>query len=181
MNIFKYNRIIIIGNNGSGKSFLSEKLSEITGLPLVHLDLEFWRPGWEMPLAEEWAKRQEELILKEEWIIEGNHTGTMELRFKAADLVIFLDINRFVCLAGVLKRNGKKRPGWPQYLEERFDSQFFQFCRGLWNFSKTRRNTIMNLHKKYPEKPFFVIKSRRELNKLLSQWRGEKTNYIKSA
>ena len=49
LNIFEYNRMIIVGNNGSGKSFLSKELSVITGLPLVHLDVEFWRPNWEKP------------------------------------------------------------------------------------------------------------------------------------
>jgi len=38
LNISDYNRIIIVGNNGSGKSFLSKELSVITGLPLIHLD-----------------------------------------------------------------------------------------------------------------------------------------------
>jgi adenylate kinase family enzyme len=42
LDIFGYNRmIIVVGNNGSGKSFLSKELSVITGLPLVHLDVEF--------------------------------------------------------------------------------------------------------------------------------------------
>ena len=181
LNIFGYNRIIIVGNNGSGKSFLSEKLSVITGLPLVHLDMEFWRPNWEKPPKEEWIKKQTEFISKEKWIIDGNHTDTMELRFKTADIIIFLDINRFVCLAGVFKRLGKKRSDWPQYLEERMDREFFQFCKGLWSFSKTRKRRIMGLHKKYPDKPFFVIKSRREMNKLLSQWRDEKAKHINPA
>jgi adenylate kinase family enzyme len=56
LNIFGYNRIIIVGNNGSGKSFLSKELSVITGLPSVHLDVEFWRPNWEKPPKEEWIK-----------------------------------------------------------------------------------------------------------------------------
>jgi adenylate kinase family enzyme len=60
LNIFGYNRIIIVGNNGSGKSFLSKELAVITGLPLIHLDLEFWRPNWEKPPKEEWIKKQME-------------------------------------------------------------------------------------------------------------------------
>jgi len=56
LNIFGYNRIIIVGNNGSGKSFLSKELSFITGLPPVHLDVEFWRPNWEKPPKEEWIR-----------------------------------------------------------------------------------------------------------------------------
>ena len=170
MNIFGYNRIIIVGNNGSGKSFLSKELSVITGLPLVHLDVEFWRRNWEKPPKEEWIKKQMELISKKKWIIDGNHTDTMELRFKATDIVIFLDINRFVCLVSVFLRNGKKRSDTPQYLEEKLDKGFLHFCKGLWSFSKTRKRTIMNLHKKYPDKPFFVIDSRRKMKKLLNQW-----------
>ena len=54
MNIFEYNRIFIVGNNGSGKSFLAKQLSVITGLPLIHLDAEFWLPNLEMPSEEEY-------------------------------------------------------------------------------------------------------------------------------
>ncbi|GFP75443.1 AAA family ATPase [Clostridium fungisolvens] len=181
MDVFIYNRIMIVGNNGSGKSFLSKKLSLVTGLPLVHLDVEYWRPNWENPTREEWIKKVMELTSKERWIIDGNHTSTMELRFKAADLVIFLDINRFVCLARVLLRNGKKRSDTPEYLEEKFDKAFLHFCKGLWSFSKTRRPVITDLHKDYPDKPFFIIHSRREMKMLLNQWSNEKAKYINQA
>jgi adenylate kinase family enzyme len=174
LNIFGYNRIIIVGNNGSGKSFLSKELSVITSLPLVHLDVEFWRPNWEKPPKEEWIKKQMQLTSMEKWIIDGNHTDTMELRFKAADIVIFLDINRFVCLLSVLLRNGKKRSDTPLYLEEKLNKEFLRFCKQLWSFSKTRKRTIMNLHKKYLDKNFFVIDSRRKMKRLLNQWRDEK-------
>lgn len=136
MNIFGYNRIIIVGNNGSGKSYLSEELSVITGLPLVHLDVEFWRPNWEKPSKEEWIKKQTELISKEEWIIDGNHTGTMELRFEAADIIIFLDINRFVCLAGVFKRHGKKRSIGRNISKKDWIQNFFNFAGGYGVFLK---------------------------------------------
>ena len=172
---------MVVGNNGSGKSFLSKELSAITCLPLIHLDVEFWRPNWEKPPKEEWLKKQTELIAKEKWIIDGNHTGTMELRFKTADVIIFLDINRFVCLAGVLKRLGKERSDFPRYLEEKLDRGFFQLCKGLWNFSKTRKCTILGLHEKYPHKTFFIITSRRKMNKLLSQWRVERAKQINPA
>lgn len=58
MDILPYKRIVAVGNNGSGKSFLSRELSRITGLPLVHLDKEYWQPGWGHPTEEERAKKQ---------------------------------------------------------------------------------------------------------------------------
>jgi hypothetical protein len=81
-------------------------------------------------------------------------------------------------LAGVLKRYGKKRSDMPQYLEERINLEFFT---GLWNFSKTRKRIIMDLHKKYPDKPFFFIGSRRKMNILINQWRDEKAKHISPA
>lgn len=119
MNILEFNRIIVVGNNGSGKSYLAKELSSITGIPLVHLDVEFWRPNWGKPTNEEWRKKQIDIMSNRQWIIDGNHTDTMELRFKTTDAIIFLDINRFVCLLSVLLRNGKKRMDSPQYLEEK--------------------------------------------------------------
>lgn len=136
MNIFEYNRIIIVGNNGSGKSYLSKHLSAIMDLPLIHLDVEFWRPNWEMPPKNEWIEKQKELVSKDKWIIDGNHTGTMDIRFKTSDLVVFLDINRFVCLAGVFTRNGKKRSDMPQYLQEKLDMDFFDCVKDYGIFLK---------------------------------------------
>ncbi len=174
LNIFEYSRIIIIGNNGSGKSFLAKELSAITGLPIVHLDVEFWGPNWEQPTKEKWIMKQNEFISKEKWIIDGNHTGTMELRFNSADLIIFLDINRLVCLFGVIRRYGKKRSDMPQHLEERIDLEFFKFLKALWTFNKTRKHTIMELREKYLDKPFLTLRSRSEVNNLLNQLRETK-------
>jgi ATP-dependent protease HslVU (ClpYQ) ATPase subunit len=38
-------RVVIIGNSGSGKSYLARRLSEQLTLPLIHLDALFWEPG----------------------------------------------------------------------------------------------------------------------------------------
>jgi adenylate kinase family enzyme len=102
-------------------------------LPLIHLDLLYWRPNWTQPSQEEWIKKQAELVCNEKWIIDDNHTSTMELRFEVANLIILLDINRLICMVGLLTRYGKKRSDMPQYLEERLDLEFFKFIKGLGN------------------------------------------------
>ncbi len=172
MNIHSYHRIMIVGNNGSGKSHLARELAPITGLPLIHLDTVFWRPGWQMPSPEEWMQQVLQLTAAEKWIMDGNvnHGGTMAVRFQAADLVIFLDVNRLVCLWGVIRRNGKKRTDTLQYREERFDRGFFRLCKGLWAFPKERQPKILALHAQYPERDFLVVKGRRHMAKLLREW-----------
>ena len=163
----KYKRIAIVGSGGAGKSTLSRQLAAITGLPLVHLDMEFWRPGWEQTPKDEWLAKSEALIQGESWIIDGNYGSTMEARFAAADLVIFLDINRFVCLYRVNRRRSKERPDMPDFLVEKFD---WTFMKWIWNFPKNGKDTIMRLHEKYPEKPFVVIRNKKELKRILEEF-----------
>ena len=39
-------RIIVVGCQGSGKTSLALKLGRKLSLPVVHLDVLYWRPGW---------------------------------------------------------------------------------------------------------------------------------------
>lgn len=83
--------------------------------------------------------------------------------------IIFLDINRRICLLEVLRRRGKKRTDMPAYLEEKIDKNYIKFCRGLWNFNKIRKKQIVELHKNNPNKAFLVLSSRREVEKIISE------------
>ena len=169
MDIHTYKKIILVGNMGSGKSWLSKRIANLTGHPLFHLDNEFWKPGWVMASKEEKIARQKEITSGREWIIDGNYNSTMEIRFAAADLIVFLDINRIVCIFSAIKRHGKKRSDLPDYLEESniFNKEFIKFCVCIWSYPKTLRKTVIDLHNKYPDKMFLHIKTRREAKKLL--------------
>ena len=70
MDIRDYNKIILVGSGGSGKSWLAKHIAELTVYPLYHLDNEFWKPGWEKCPKEEFVKRQQEIINDEKWIID---------------------------------------------------------------------------------------------------------------
>lgn len=163
----EYNRIIIIGSPGSGKSFLAKRIAEETKYPLIHLDNEFWKPGWTKTPRDEWIDKQRKIIAADKWIIDGNYDSTLDIRFEACDAIIFLDINRFVCILGAIRRQGKKRTDLPDYCIEKFDREFIDFIKFIWTFSKSVKPKILTLHKKYQEKPFIVLKSRREIKKLL--------------
>jgi len=168
-NFSDYNRIILVGNCGSGKSWLAKHIASITGFPLFHLDKEIWQPGWVMPSTDEKIAIQQRLISGQRWIIDGNYNSTMEMRFAAADLVVFLDINRVTCILSAMKRTGKKRSDLPDYLDEPkvFSRDFFDFCKWIWSYPETGRKTVMDLHQKYPDKTFLHIKGRRDAKKLI--------------
>ena len=142
MQIEDYERIIVLGNSGSGKSFFARSLAEITGLPLIHLDVEFWRPNWKKTPKDEWIVKQKQMISRDRWIIDGNYNSTLSFRFDAADAVVFLDMNRLMCLLNAIKRHGTKRSDLPHYLEERFDRDFWQFCKLIWGFNKREKKSF---------------------------------------
>lgn len=93
----------MIGSGGSGKSTFSRRLGEITGLPVIHLDKLHWRPNWTPTPADEWREMVQTEIDREAWIMDGNFGGTREMRMKAADTIIMLDVPRWLCLYRIVK------------------------------------------------------------------------------
>lgn len=84
-------KIAILGCGGAGKSTLARQLGSRLGLPVIHLDAEFWRPGWVMTPLDEEIARQSQIVAGPRWIVDGNYGATIEIRLAAADTVIYLD------------------------------------------------------------------------------------------
>jgi len=98
------NRILVLGCPGAGKTTLARQLASDTGLPLYHLDDEYWGAGWTRPDPRRWERRQRELTAGESWIIDGNYLPTIHLRAARADLVVLVDTATTRCLLRVLAR-----------------------------------------------------------------------------
>ncbi|WP_234447638.1 P-loop NTPase family protein [Viridibacillus soli] len=110
----RHKRVLIIGSGGAGKSTLSRTLSELSGLPLIHLDAMYWKPGWQKSDKTDFKARLQVELEKPAWIIDGNFDSTLDMRAKYADLIIFLDFSNKLCTYRVLKRTiqyrGRTRP-----------------------------------------------------------------------
>jgi len=137
-------RVLIIGTGGSGKTTAARRLAERTGLPLIHLDQLYWRAGWQPTPAEEWQAKVEHALRGDQWIIDGNYGGTLDLRLQACDTVVFLDLPRIVCLWRVFKRwlryNGRQRPDVSPGCTERLS---WEFLTWIWTYRKRRRGHIL--------------------------------------
>ena len=161
-------RIIIIGCGGSGKSTLARKLGKKTGLPVVHLDKLFWRPGWESISREEFDRLHREALSREKWIMDGNFDRTIPERLQYCDTAIYLDFSRIACLMGVCKRvltnYGKVRPDMGEGCPERFD---WEFLRWVWNFNKNKRERNYRLLKEAEGVEAIVLKNRRAVKQFL--------------
>lgn len=103
-------RVLIDGMMGSGKSTFARALGARTGLPVIHLDLHYWKPRWVRPTDDEWRERQRILLAGEAWIIDGNYNETLPLRLERADTVIYLDTPWWLCASRAFAR-GLRVPG----------------------------------------------------------------------
>ncbi len=124
-------RIAIIGSSGAGKSTLSLMLGEVTGLPVIHLDKEYWLSGWVEPERAAWQARLAELAARPDWIIDGQYGASLTERLARADLAIFLDLPTRICLWRVVKRwwqlRGRVRPDMSEGCPEKIDLEFLHY------------------------------------------------------
>ena len=130
-------RVLIIGCSGAGKSTLARQMGRLLDLPVIHLDREYWQPGWTPRVNEEFDEIVEELIARPRWIIDGNYGRTLERRLARADTVIHLDFPRWRCLYRICKRVllnvkfGQDRPDMPAGCGEQWDWEFIEW---VWKF-----------------------------------------------
>jgi adenylate kinase family enzyme len=169
-------RIAIIGNGGSGKSTLSQKLHSILNMPIYHLDKYFWKPNWTRPDPDEYKVVHDDLCERSEWIIDGNNLRHLEYRFNRADVIIFLDIPRYVCFWRVFRRTlkyyGAMAPSSAANCREEFSWNFVRFLQWVWSFNKDYSPRIIQLLKSLPEtKEYYIFKSSKEIEQYLNMMR----------
>lgn len=73
-------RVLILGSPGAGKSTLASKLGACTGLPVIHLNMLYWRPGWSESDAAEFRAKVATVVRDTRWIIDGDYGSTLGLR-----------------------------------------------------------------------------------------------------
>jgi len=189
-------KIAIIGNPGSGKSTLATQLHTITGIPVYHLDQYFWKPGWQRPDRDEFAKIHHALCDKDDdlpadlssiasantetvrkgWIIEGMATRHFDYRAEKADVIIFLDIPLWLCLYRIFKRAftgyGTIRDSSAQGCPERMPDR--EFLSYVWSFNRKHKPIIQDLLEKHKDqKKTFVITNNKELAELIQKFESK--------
>ncbi|RRJ20788.1 topology modulation protein, partial [Pseudomonas aeruginosa] len=73
-----YNKVLVIGSPGSGKSALSNYLSKYMSLPLYHLDQINWKDDNRTIEQDELINEIKDILVQHYWIIDGNYIDTLE-------------------------------------------------------------------------------------------------------
>lgn len=162
---FTHKKIHIIGSTGSGKTYLAREISKRLHIPFFELDDVVWNGAVELSgknSPEVRDKILEDIINKEQWIIEGVYHKWVGRSFEEADVIIFLSPRPMNRAFRIITRFIKQRTK----LER---SKYRQTLKGLiemlkWNskFDADNKKKIHEMLEKHKEK-LIVVKSNKEM------------------
>ena len=142
--------VSIIGCCGAGKSTLSRRLNELSNLPLIHLDREFWMDGWTPSNRDDFREHMTSVYQQNEWIIDGHYYSTLDDRLRYSDTVYHLDYSTSLCLFRTFKRMiigyGRDRDDCANGCPERFDWEFVRYVFGFRKMFRERTLELLNKH-----------------------------------
>jgi adenylate kinase family enzyme len=108
-------RVVILGRGGAGKSTFARRLGDVTELPVIELDTLFWEPGLIAATPGRWAARQQELVRRDAWILDGDlgpYDTALDVRLRAADTVVVLDFSFPRCAWQAIRRGRERADFW---------------------------------------------------------------------
>ncbi len=164
-------RIVIIGPSGSGKSTLARAIGARLGLPVVHLDMLFWNPGWTPSPLEVFRERVGAAAAEPSWVMDGNYTACLDTRLARAQAVVWLDLPRWIYFPRTVRRlaryYGRERGDLGAGCRERFDLAFFRDW--VWAYPARRRSDHAALVAALPDGvTAVVLRSPREVRQFVT-------------
>lgn len=170
-----YNRISIIGGAGTGKTTLSNILSEKYNIPATHIDGIHHLKNWQVRDKAERDKIILDIVEKEKWIIDGTYKDTLKQRLEKSDLIIWLDYSTFAQIKGILKRflknPGKEKPEIPG-CNERLNWEFLKY---VIKYRKHKRQHVVTAIESVDQSKVIIFTKQNDLNK----WLKEQNIHIK--
>lgn len=154
-----FNKIVIFGLPGSGKSTFARKLAEHLELPIYHLDRHFFVKNWIQRDHQGFLEIHQNFVEQPKWVIDGNPMKSLEMRFQKADVVIYFHYPIKVCFWRILKRAFQKNWRIPDLAEGCRKSASYKLIKYMYQFHVCYTPHINELRQKYPSVPFHILKS----------------------
>ncbi|NNN21982.1 MAG: AAA family ATPase [Acidimicrobiales bacterium] len=85
-------RVSVVGNSGSGKTYFAKLLAQQMGCRHIELDTIFHQADWKSLEIEEFRAVVIEATENGPWVIDGNYRMVRDIVWANAETVIFLDV-----------------------------------------------------------------------------------------
>lgn len=167
-------RIMIFGRPGSGKSTCAVKLSQQLRIPVYHLDKYFYKENWQERNYQDFLHIQQELIAQDSWIIDGNNTKSLEMRYARANVVLYFKYSRLICLWRIFKRLWYKDAAIQDRAKGCQETVRWQLIRYMWSFDQRVSAALEHLQAQYPAVKLYVVQSDVQLKRIVNKLLVEK-------
>jgi adenylate kinase family enzyme len=157
---------MIFGRPGSGKSTFALSLHKATNIPLHHLDKHFYESHWVERDLNAFLEIQRSIVENNAWIVDGNSTKSLEMRYAKADLVLYFNYPRWLCYMRIVKRLWDKNVDIDDRAPECKETIHLKLLRYMWRFEERVFDILKMLKKKYPDTRFIEIRNDEELTLL---------------
>lgn len=130
-------RIIIIGNSGSGKTHLAQRLCTHFDYQLIHMNVLFWEPdrfGVKRPQEIVYAEIAA-LARKKTWVVEGVFGELAQEFSPKADTLIWLDLDWGSCFKNLLLRRSENSNQPVKQSDEEMYAKLLKWASEYWRRS----------------------------------------------
>ncbi|HBI6935677.1 TPA: AAA family ATPase [Listeria monocytogenes] len=158
-------KVLIIGPNGAGKSTFATELGKHYDFEVCHLDKLFWQENWNAVAKVDFEDKVDNIMSsKKKYIIDGDYFFNLDKRLEHADLVIWIKIPLFLCVANIIKRRFKYmtnvRPDVTEGCDEKLNLSFLLYAL---KYNKRSGKQTKELLDNVYDKELFVIDSYKKL------------------
>lgn len=165
-------RVVILGVSGAGKSTLARALGAKLALPLVHLDVHFYKPGWVPRDRDDFRARVAGALSGDRWIADGNFVSYLsDLTLARADTIVWISQPRWLSILRAtwrwLHNRKRQRSDLPPECFDALDTGMLDF---IWNFERVSRPRIEAAVAEHaPDRPLIRLNGDRQIAAFLAE------------
>ena len=177
-----WERINVVGTSGSGKTTFARRLAALLDLPYCEMDALFWKPGWQESPDHEFFPKVEAVTGGPRWVLDGNYTRTLAIKWQQVQLVVWLDPSflKTVCrvTARTVRRAFTREELWPETGNRESLGEAFFSRKSIirWAMTTHRRNrekyTALMAAPQYGHIEFVRLRSAAQAALFLERLRG---------
>ena len=104
-NKFPYQRIVVFGSTGVGKTTMARRIAEEFALPVIDIDSLRREAGKSAAPEETFSQLVVEHVKAVNWIIDGSYTSVQDIIWSRADAIVWLDFPFWVFCSRLIKRS----------------------------------------------------------------------------
>ena len=168
-----FERLVLWGVTGSGKSSAAAAIAKATGIPWTSVDDQTWQPGWVPTEEAEQQRVFAEICAGDRWVLDTAYSSWRELVHSRVDVVVGLDYPRWLSLGRLLRRTvSRARTGEPvcNGNVETWTQMFSKDSIIVWHFkSFARKRDGMRAALAAPDgPPVLLFKTPRQLDEWIA-------------